>query len=83
MTIYERELQLLKTHDEVQCTKSCTYNPKYNFIITAGHGYLIVPADDENFEFARGIAEYGYRGNLAIYLEEDCEAGQFLTQIKK
>ena len=76
---YEKELQKLKPYDEVQGVSKVQ---GYDFITTAGHGYLVVPGDDENYKLAENIREFGYTGTLAIYLEEDCEAGEFLKAIK-
>ena len=76
MTRYEQELQELKSWDEVQFTK--TYNGYFK-IETAGHGYLVVPTDDKNFKIANKIA--GFKGRLAVYLEEDCELYDFMQAI--
>ena len=56
MNKFEKELQLLKSHDQVQFTHPCSYLPAYNKIITAGHGYLIVPAEDKQWPIAWTIA---------------------------
>lgn len=75
MNIYQKELQGLKSWDEIQnCEK---LKNGYNFIYTAGHGYLVVPKDDKNIGYAMGICKYGFIGKLAVYLEEDSEAGRF------
>jgi tRNA uridine 5-carbamoylmethylation protein Kti12 len=79
--VYMRELQSLKTHDEVQSYRQIEHEKNYGFITTAGHGYLVVPCDDENYLKAWRIAKYGYKGIHAIYLEEDCEAGEFLSAL--
>ncbi len=81
MNKYQEELQSLKSWDEVQFTK---IDPRtgYNFITTAGHGYLAVPTDDINAETAKKICNYGFTGKLAYYLEEDCEYSEFLKAIK-
>jgi hypothetical protein len=82
MNTYEREFQQLKPHDEVQ--KSITTKEGFQFIITAGHGYLVVPKEDNNTSLAHIIcAESGYdfEGELAYYLEEDCSAPSFLHAI--
>ena len=77
-TVYETELQKLKDYDEVQCTEKVQ---GYDFIITAGHGYLVVPRDgSEKAVYAFGLCSYGFKGRHAIYLEEDCEAGDFLKK---
>lgn len=81
MTIYEKELQMLKSHDEVQGTEKCS-RTGLDFIYTAGHGYLVVPKSDKNIVVAEKICDYGYIGKEAIYLEEDCEAPEFIEQTK-
>ena len=75
MNQYIQEFKQLKSYDEVQFVK--TLDNGYQFITTAGHGYLVVPIDDDNIEFAKSICEYGYIGDRAVYLEEDCEAPRF------
>lgn len=82
MNKYEQELQILKSHDEVQSYYQPEYAKGYYKIDTAGHGYLVVPVGDKNFGLATRTYEYGYRGNLAVYLEEDCEMSAFLERIK-
>lgn len=55
----------------------------YDFFSTASHGYLVIPKDDKNYFIASKIVtEYGYNGDYAIYLEEDCEASNFLKAIE-
>jgi hypothetical protein len=78
-TKYEVELQRLKDWDEVQYT---TKHAGYDFITTAGHGYLVVPKEDKHYTLARKIANYGFKGRQAVYLEEDYEAGEFLGKVK-
>lgn len=77
-TIYERELQELKDWDTVEHTRD-VYG--FEFIVTAGHGYLVVPISNPMFYIAKDIVQYGFKGKKAIYLEEDVEAGEFLTAI--
>lgn len=77
-TIYEKELQQLKDWDEVQNTVPCN---GFDFIVTAGHGYLVVPNTHQSYNIAKTVWEasgYGFVGTYAIYLEEDCEADTFL-----
>jgi hypothetical protein len=81
MNKYQKELQQLKPHDEVQDVVNWEKTKGYDFIITAGHGYLVVPKSDKNARIAAQIVDYGYEGKLAYYLEEDCEAGAFINQI--
>jgi hypothetical protein len=75
-TLFEKELQSLKPWDEVQCTEET--DKGYAYICTAGHGYLVIPMDDPRIDFAKEVCEYGFIGRLAVYLEEDYEAGEFL-----
>lgn len=77
---YEKEFSLLKSHDPVQFTMIDS-RTGLNFIVTAGHGYLVVPKDHAHAAFARSICEYGYVGELAYYLEEDCEYTAFLEAL--
>lgn len=81
MNGYQRELQRLKPHDEVQDCHTWENTKGYTFIITAGHGYLVVPKNDKYASIAKQICDYGYEGELAYYLEEDCEAGKFIDTI--
>lgn len=78
MTTYEQELQDLKSWDEVQFTEQVK---GYNFITTAGHGYLVVPKNDPKYRIASNICKYGFKGRKAVYLEEDCEASEFLQKV--
>lgn len=80
-TKFELELQDLKSHDEVQMTVSYPHYKGFEKIITAGHGYLIVPTGSEHYAVAKKICEYGFKGKYALYLEEDCEATEFLEKI--
>jgi len=79
---YERELQRLKPYDETQGTE-IDKATGYNFITTAGHGYLVVPKNDKNAEIAKTLCRCGFIGDLAYYIEEDCEYFDFLNAIKK
>lgn len=80
MNKYEQELAALKPHDGINHTRQYKETP-YQFIDTYGHGYLIVPKSDPHAALAESICEYGYKGNLAFYLEEDCELYEFLNKI--
>lgn len=82
MNKYIQEFKQLKPYDPVQFITAAIKNKGYDFITTAGHGYLIVPKTNKNAEVAKNIIEYGYEGALAYYLEEDCEAPEFLNKIK-
>lgn len=55
----------------------------YTFINTAGHGYLCLGSDDNGYSDAIEIARksnYSYilDGGL-VFLEEDCDASEFLN----
>lgn len=80
MDKYQKELQALKPWDEVQCTTWTDHNKGYPFIITAGHGYLVVRKDDMYADRVKP-SQYSFEGKYAYYLEEDCEAGQFIDSI--
>jgi len=84
MTKYEKELQALKDWDEVQRTTKCEFSG-YDFITTAGHGYLIVPRNNSRgMEIVNQMnVSYGFKGELAIYLEEDCEATEFINILRE
>jgi len=81
MTVFEKELQRLKSHDQIQSTVKCEFSG-YDFITTAGHGYLVIPMTDKFAFKALSILKYGFKGDRAIYLEEDCEAPEFIYSIK-
>lgn len=54
----------------------------YTFIDTAGHGYLVLSSEDNGYSDALQIARlsnYSFilDGGL-VYLEEDCDAPEFL-----
>ena len=76
---FEQEFKTLKPYDPIQSGIITTKG--YTFFFTAGHGYLVVPKTDKNAHIAKRICKYGFIGNLAYYLEEDCEAGNFITAI--
>ena len=79
MNQYQTELSELKTWDTIQGTYKIP-NANYDFINTAGHGYLVVPKTDRDADIAKKICKYGFVGKLAYYLEEDCEAWEFLRK---
>ena len=59
----------------------------YNFINTAGHGYLCIGSDEDGYSDAIAIARksnfsYILDGGL-VYLEEDCDASEFLKLMEK
>lgn len=78
MNKYEKELQNLKSYDEVQFSEELK---GFQFITTAGHGYLVVPKENEHYPKAEKICKYGFKGQYAVYLEEDCEALEFINFI--
>ena len=80
MNKYQKEFSQLKNYDPIQFSE--TTKEGYEVITTSGHGYLVVPKEDNNASLADKICEYGFKGNLAYYLEEDCEAPDFLNAIR-
>ena len=77
----ESELHELKPYDEIQFS---SIKNGYQFIETAGHGYLFVPIGDKNMKEAWEVyfkSGYGYEGHLGVYLEEDCEMHDFFKKI--
>ena len=78
---YRKELKSLKPWDEVQTT-SVDEKTGYTFFTTAGHGYLCVPRKDKHYSDAIKLCKYGFSGDLACYLEEDCEVPEFLLFLK-
>jgi len=78
---YTQELARLKPDDEIQYIERLEKYP-LDFIGTAGHGYLVVPKEHPLHAHAHKICQYGYKGTHAVYLEEDCEASEFLNLIK-
>ncbi len=79
MNVYQKELQAMRPDDQIQ---DIVKKNGYNFILTAAHGYLVVTKSDVNAKLAKSICEYGYVGRHAYYLEEDCEAPEFLARIQ-
>lgn len=81
MNTYQQELKNLRPDDEIQSSEFAARDKGYQFIPTASHGYLVVPKSDKNAHIAKKICQYGYVGNIAYYLEEDSEAGEFIKAI--
>lgn len=81
MNEYQKELQALKPQDEIQGCREIVEAEGYIFITTASHGYLVVPKSDKNAPLAKKICNYGFEGDLAFYLEEDYETGEFIHAI--
>jgi hypothetical protein len=81
MNIYQNELQNFRPSDQIQSYSIHSWTLDYYFISTAGHGYLVIPKEDKNYNIAVKIANYGYKGDHAVYLEEDCEVGEFIDII--
>jgi hypothetical protein len=79
---YKKELQVLKPWDTIQSIYEEKQDLGYYFISTSSHGYLVVPTIDKHYLTALSIAEYGFKGKLAVYLEEDSEAGMFLKTVE-
>ena len=78
--ILKQELQNFRPGDEIQIEHAELVHG-YLFIPTASHGYLAVAHDDPFHSVAVKIADFGYIGRHAVYLEEDSEAGAFLKAI--
>lgn len=74
-----QELKSLKPHDGINGVK--TLSNGYQFIDTYGHGYLFVPRNDKHYQEAESLCQYGYRGALGVYLEEDSEAPAFVAML--
>lgn len=74
------ELNKFRPGDDMQEIYKTEFD--YQFIMTASHGYLVVPTGDVNESIARSIVKYGYIGKHAIYLEEDCEYNEFKQAIE-
>jgi len=57
----------------------------FNFYADPGHGWLAVKRDDLlNLGLtALTISRYSYQKGGTVYLEEDCDAGYFLTALKQ
>lgn len=76
------ELSELKSWDRVESVEVDDRVPGCFWLSTSGHGYLGVPRGHKYGKLARGMAEYGFRGYLATYLEEDYEAPAFEASTK-
>ena len=87
MNKYQKDLQALRPHDEIQNIEQYTRDGRtWDFISTASHGFLIVPVTNLYYQLAVKVQNrscYGYRSPLAIYLEEDCQAVEFLDALPK
>lgn len=79
MNIYQKEFSQLKPNDPIQFSE--TIKEGYEFIVTSGHGYLVVPKADCNSSLASEMCKYGFKGQHATYLEEDCEVPDFINAI--
>jgi hypothetical protein len=56
----------------------------YNFIEDPGHGWLQVPITELTFlGIIDKITPYSPKVGSFMYLEEDCDAGLFLSEMKK
>jgi hypothetical protein len=80
LTPFEKDLLSMRSDDTINGTEK--YHG-FDVIDTAAHGYLVVPKNHEHYKKAQKICSYGYKGKLAVYLEEDCEAWEFLEAIRK
>ena len=77
---FAKELAKLRPHDAPDHTEEIQ---GFTFLATPGHGFLVVPKDSPHASAAKEVCQgYGHIGKLAYYLEEDCQAGEFLEKIK-
>jgi hypothetical protein len=53
--------------------------PEYDFIHDPGHGWIKVPLGDLPKEFFP--SEYSFYDKEYAYLEEDCDAGEFMKLV--
>lgn len=54
----------------------------FTFISTPSHGYLVLGSDDNGYSDALEIARksnYSYVSDTLAFLEEDCDATEFLN----
>ena len=54
----------------------------FTFISTPSHGYLVLGSDDNGYSDALEIARksnYSYISDTLAFLEEDCDATEFLA----
>lgn len=75
---YTSELEKLRPDDQVQMQYPIH---GYIYLDTMAHGYLVIPKNDNNYKIAESIVDYGYIGELGIYLEQDVEMNIFLNKI--
>lgn len=56
----------------------------YEFRTDGGHGWLGVPiADLFQYGNPQEISDYSYMRGSTVYLEHDCDAGNFLAYLKQ
>ena len=65
--------------------KNANNTTNFNFYTDPGHGWLAVKRDDLlNLGLtALAISPCSYQRGGTVYLEEDCDAGEFLTALKQ
>jgi len=81
METLKKELQNLKTWDTVDYTNFPQSYKGYPKINTYGHGYLAIYKTDKNAHIVENNNLATFTGDLAYYLEEDCDATKFLALI--
>jgi len=86
--VYAKELSKLKTWDSgfVGMAAKLRHSDARGcaFVLTSGHGYLAVPKSHALAYIAADVLEksgFGFEGDLAYYLEEDCEAPAFEAEL--
>lgn len=82
-SMYEKELASLKSWDSIDHMYEDRNNGWLKWIVTASHGYLVVPKLELRRRGLQNpiVSKYSYEGNLAFYLEEDCDAYKFLDEL--
>jgi hypothetical protein len=80
MNKYENELHNLKMVIDTPDIDYTDYKG-YEKITTGGKSYLVIPNGDKNYDLALDMCQFGYVGNLAVYLEIEYSAIKFLNNI--
>ena len=59
-------------------------NNRYQFYSDSGHGWLAVPAWElRSMGLLEKITKYSYMKDQIVYLEEDCDAGEFVDSKRR
>lgn len=80
-------LTILANYREEDVTEyGIEYYKEWQFVTTPGHGYLVIGSDENGYSDAIAIAR---RSNFSwildgglVYLEEDCDAPEFLKKME-